>query len=234
MNKRERLRALRSSWIDCQKCDLCESRTNVVFGEGNPEADILVIGEAPGENEDYEGRPFIGVAGQILNEFLDSCALSREDDVYVTNVVGCRPTVEGINDRTGEPKIDNRPPSKDEREACRPRVLEIIYIIDPLLIVTIGKVPFQVLFGRAPKMESLRGHMQTLHLAGRHDTDLRYAVLPMYHTAFLNRTHDRRAEGPWGKTMTDWVKVCNVIDYLRSAYYGIEPPNREEIIRGRG
>lgn len=232
MNKAERLRALHEEWVDCQRCGLCHERTSVVFGEGNPDADILVIGEAPGENEDLEGRPFIGLAGQILNEFLEAAALDRWKDIYVSNVVGCRPTVEGINDRTGEPKIDNRPPSKEEREACRPRILEIIYIVDPLLIITIGKVPYQVLFGKAQKMESLRGRMQTLHLAGRH-TELRYAVLPMYHTAYLNRTHDRRPEGPWGKTMQDWVKVCNVIDYLRAAYYGTEIPNREEIIRGR-
>jgi DNA polymerase len=226
------MRQLRERWIACERCDLCETRTKVVFGSGNPEADILVVGEAPGENEDTTGRPFVGIAGQILDEFLASVALERSTDLYVTNVVGCRPTAEGMDDRTGRPKIDNRPPTKDERLACKPRILEILYVVDPLLVITIGKVPFQVLFGKAPKMESLRGHIKTLHIPGRH-TDLRYSVMPMYHTAFLNRTHDRRPEGPWGKTMDDWVKVCRVIDYLREAYYGVEQPNREEMVIAR-
>lgn len=232
MNKKERLDALRESWANCQKCGLCEERNNVVFGEGNPDADILVLGEAPGEAEDNEGRPFIGLAGEILDEFLGAAVLNRWEDIYATNVVGCRPTVEGIDSRTGKPRVDNRAPSKVERDACKPRLLELIYIIDPLIIVTIGKVPFQVLLGKAPKIDSLRGNIQTLHLAGRH-TEVRYGVMPMYSTTFLNNTYDRRSEGPWGKTMRDWVKVCNVIDYLRSAYYGTPTPNREEVVRGR-
>ena len=221
------LRDLKAEWINCNRCDLCKTRKNVVFGEGNPNADILVVGEGPGATEDDTGRPFIGVAGQILDQFLAAVKLDREEDIYVTNVVGCRPILESIDDRTGEPKIDNRPPSKDERLACKPRLMEILYQVDPLLIITIGKVPMQVLLGKAPTMASIRGCMQTLHVQGRH-TEIRYAVLPMYHTAFLNRTHDIRKEGPWGKTMQDWVLACNVIDYLREGYYGTPRPNREE------
>lgn len=227
------MKELKQNWVDCTRCDLCKTRKSVVFGEGNPHADILVVGEAPGDNEDRTGRPFIGVAGTILNQFLDNVALIREEDCYVTNVVGCRPTMESIDDRTGQPKTDNRPPTKDERAACKPRLMEILYLVDPLLIITIGKVPMQVLLGRAPTMVSIRGHMQTLHMQGRH-TEIRYAVLPMYHTAFLNRTHDIRKEGPWGKTMQDWVLACNVIDYLREGYYGTPRPDREEIVNARG
>lgn len=221
------LRDLKAEWINCNGCDLSKTRRNVVFGEGNPNADILVVGEGPGENEDKYGRPFVGVAGQILDQFLNAVGLSREKDLYMTNVVGCRPILESIDERTGAPKTDNRPPSKDERMACKPRLMEILYQVDPLLIITIGKVPMQVLLGKAPTMASIRGRMQTLHVDGRH-TEIRYAVLPMYHTAFLNRTHDVRKEGPWGKTMQDWVLACNVIDYLREGYYGTPRPNREE------
>lgn len=226
------LKELKVEWINCNRCDLKNTRKNVVFGEGNPDADILIIGEAPGETEDNTGHPFVGVAGNILDQFLDAVALDREEDCYVTNSVCCRPILEGIDDRTGEPKIDNRPPSRDERLACKPRLLEIIYRVDPLLIITIGKVPLQVLLGKAPTMASIRGRIQTLHLQGRH-TEIRYAVLPMYHTAFLNRTHDIRKEGPWGKTMQDWVLACNVIDYLREGYYGTARPNREELVNAR-
>lgn len=226
------LQELRADWINCERCDLCHTRTNVVFGEGNPKADIMVIGEAPGREEDECGRPFEGAAGQILNQFLDHAFLDRHKDLYTTNVVCCRPTLDSIDDRTGETKTDNRPPSKTEREACHTRLMETIYLVDPLLIITIGKVPFQALLGKASKMAAVRGQMQTFHLAGRH-TDIRYGVLPMYHTAFLLRTHDRRPEGPWGKTMSDWVKACNVIDYLREVYYGTPQPDREALAHAR-
>jgi len=221
-----KLLQLQREWADCTRCKLSKTRNKLVFGEGNPGAHILVLGEAPGEHEDETGLPFQGEAGSILNGYLESMQIDRDRDLYVTNVVCCRPTVEGKDERTGEPRIENRPPSKIEREACRPRLLETIYLVDPLLIVTIGKVPFQALFGKAPTIASIRGRMHTFHLPGRH-TDVRYAVLPMYHTAFLYRTHDNRHEGPWGRTSTDWAKVCSVIDHLREVYYGIPQPQRE-------
>jgi uracil-DNA glycosylase len=227
MNKKEKLAKLEEHWDDCRRCELCRTRNNIVFGEGNPEADIVVVGEAPGEQEDVRGRPFIGPAGGVLDVFVDAVSLSRTADLYVTNTVCCRPTAPVEDERTGEVRIENRQPNKDERLSCKPRLLETIYTIDPMLIITLGKVPYQVLFGKAPKMESLRGNMQTLHMQGR-NTEIRYPVMPLYHTAYLLRTHDKRSEGPWGRTMADWVKVCNVIDHLREVYYGTERPNREE------
>jgi len=228
MNKKERIEELEEQWIDCNRCSLCRTRHNVVFGEGNANADILVIGEAPGEQEDLLGRPFIGPAGEVLNGFTSALSLDRSIDLYVTNAVACRPTMANKDDRTGELRIENRPPARDERLACLPRLLETIYLVDPMLIVTLGRVPFQVLFGKVPKLDSLRGNIQTLHMWGRY-TEIRYPVMPLYHTAFLLRTFDKREEGPWGKTMMDWLKICNIIDHLREVYYGTERPNREVV-----
>jgi uracil-DNA glycosylase family 4 len=228
MNKRERLEELEERWSDCRRCDLCNTRHNIVFGEGNPDADILVIGEAPGETEDGRGRPFVGPAGEVLNGFVDALSLDRNVDLFVTNTVACRPTLASEDERTGEIRIDNRPPSKDERMSCLPRLKNILYIVDPLLIITLGRVPYQVLFGKVPKMDSVRGNVQTFRTQGLY-TEIKYPVMPMYHTAFLLRTHDKREEGPWGKTMADWLKVCNVIDHLREVYYGTPRPNREDI-----
>lgn len=228
MNRQERMSQLADEWHGCKRCELHKTRNRIVFGEGNPEADILVIGEGPGAEEDRTGRPFIGPAGEVLSGFTEAMSLDRDADMFVTNVVCCRPTIESVDDRTGQLKIDNRQPSKDERLACNPRLLEIIYIVDPMIIITLGRVPYQVLFGRVPKMESLRGRIQTFRMEGRYTT-IKYPVMPIYHTAYLLRTHDKRPEGPWGKTMKDWVKVCDVIDYLREAYYGIERPKREEV-----
>lgn len=226
MNKREEITELARDWEDCRRCGLHRTRNNVVFGEGNPEADILVIGEAPGEHEDLKGRPFIGQAGDVLDDFVGAMYLDRDIDLFVTNAVGCRPTLASEDERTGQTRIDNRPPTKDERAACKSRLLETIYLVDPLLIVTLGRVPYQVLFGKVPKMESLRGNIQTFRMEGR-QIEIKYPVMPIYHTAYLLRTHDKREEGPWGKTMVDWVIICNIIDHLREVYYGTERPNRE-------
>ena len=226
MNQHDRLAELEERWDDCKRCDLYLTRNNIVFGEGNPKADILVIGQAPGESEDLKGRPFIGPAGEVLDGFTDTLGLSRTSDMYVTNTVCCRPTVANEDEHTGRIKVEDRQPTNDERAACKPRLHELIYLVDPMLIVTLGRVPYQVLFGKAPKMESLRGNIQTCRVPGRY-MELSYPVMPLYHTAFLLRTFDKRAEGPWGKTMADWVTVCSLIDHLRSVYFGIERPNRE-------
>lgn len=228
MNKKERLEELEEAWDGCRRCELCRTRNNIVFGEGNPSADILIVGEAPGEHEDTLGRPFVGPAGDVLDGFLTSMSLNMGSDIYVTNVVACRPTAAVEDEQTGQIRIENRQPSKDERNSCKPRLLETIYIVDPMLIIALGRVPFQVLLGRAPKMESMRGSMQTFRMQGRY-TRIKYPVMPLYHTAYLLRTFDKRTSGPWGKTMADWVKICNVIDHLREVYYGTERPNREDL-----
>jgi len=223
----QKLAELREEWAGCTKCGLSKTRTKLVFGEGNSNAHILIIGEAPGAKEDETGKPFRGEAGGVLNNFLKIAKLDRDVDLFITNVVCCRPTAKVKDDRTGEDRIENRPPTKTEREACRDRLMRTLYYVDPLLIITIGKVPYQALFGKAPIISSVRGRMQTLHHPGVHG-DLRYAVMPMYHTAFLFRTHDSRPEGPWGRTWSDWVQVCRVIDYLREVYFGTPPPTRGE------
>jgi DNA polymerase len=227
------LAQLQDSWGDCQRCGLAETRTRLVFGEGNPNADIMIVGEGPGEHEDRSGRPFFGRAGEVLDQFLESVDLDRQEDLYITNVVCCRPTVEVEDDRSGGVRIDNRPPSKVEREACKERLLEQIYLVDPLLIIAVGKVPLQILTGKAPKMEAVRGRMRTFTMQGRH-VPIRYALMPVYHTAFLARSHNRTKSGPWYKTTEDFVRAAQVIDHLRETYYGIEPPeSRREVTRAR-
>jgi DNA polymerase len=218
----------------CQTCILLKERPrHVVFGEGNPHADIMIIGEAPGRLESETGKPYQGAAGVLINTFIDNVFLDRYKDIYITNTVCCRPTMEVINDRTKEKCIGNRPPTKKELLACRPRLLETIYLVDPLLIITIGKIPLTTLCGKKSiSMPAIRGQMQTLLLPGRH-IKIRYSVFPMYSAPFLLKTQDNRPEGPWGRTQFDWVKVCHIIDYLRNVYYGIPQPNREDMANDR-
>ena len=121
--KRKLLDDLKSKCINCASCELHKTRNNIVFADGNPEtASVILIGEAPGENEDLQGKPFIGRAGKLLNEFLALVKLSRENDLYIINTVKCRP-----------PK--NRVPSKEEKKACEHFLLSQIEIIDPKIIL---------------------------------------------------------------------------------------------------
>lgn len=120
--------SIRSQVISCTKCSLSKTRTNAVPGKGNPKAEILFIGEAPGKNEDQKGEPFVGSAGKILTEALSSAGLSR-DDVYITNVVKCRPP-------------NNRVPLQEEKESCQPYLSKELEIIKPKIICIMGNTAY--------------------------------------------------------------------------------------------
>jgi DNA polymerase len=120
--------SIRSQVISCTKCSLSKTRTNAVPGKGNPKAEILFIGEAPGRNEDQKGEPFVGSAGKILTEALSSAGLSR-DDVYITNVVKCRPP-------------NNRVPLHEEKESCQPYLSKELEIIKPKIICIMGNTAY--------------------------------------------------------------------------------------------
>lgn len=125
MNKAETLKQLEAKAQSCKACVLCSTRTNLVFGEGNPNADILFIGEAPGEKEDKQGRPFVGAAGKLLDALIESVALERKD-VYIANVLKCRPP-------------GNRDPLPEEVKACWPFLEAQVLTIKPKLIVLLGR-----------------------------------------------------------------------------------------------
>jgi len=224
--KQPPLVGLIDDWIHCRRCHLADERKNVVFGDGNPEADILIIGEGPGEHEDIEGVPFIGDSGDVLQQFLDAVGLDRNEDCFITNIVGCRPTME-TEGFDGKKRIENRQPNKVEREACWPRVAETIYRVDPYVIVTMGAPALSMLMGKQLKITALRGRMQEMTLQGRHTT-IKYPVMPMYHPSYLMRNQNKTAEGPWDLTAGDFAEVCLVVDRLREVYRGITPPDRGE------
>ncbi|MGN0301423.1 MAG: uracil-DNA glycosylase, partial [Anaerotardibacter sp.] len=128
---------------NCHRCSLCESRTNIVFGEGDSHAKVLIIGEAPGKNEDLQGRPFVGAAGKFLDELLEAAELKREE-VFIANVLKCRPP-------------SNRNPRADEIEACAPFLRAQTQSIDPLVIVTLGNFATQFILKTGAGITSLRG-----------------------------------------------------------------------------
>lgn len=149
----------------CTRCRLCTTRTQVVFGTGNPNAELMFVGEAPGRDEDLQGEPFVGRAGQLLTDIIKAMKLSREQ-VYIANVIKCRPP-------------ENRNPEPDELDACRPYILKQIELIKPRVIVTLGRFPLQSLTQKAYSISSVRG--EWLEAEG-------IKLMPTYHPAYLLRT----------------------------------------------
>jgi uracil-DNA glycosylase len=149
----------------CTKCDLCKTRTQTVFGSGNKNADWMFIGEGPGQNEDQQGLPFVGKAGQLLTEMLRAIDLDREQ-VFITNVVKCRPPA-------------NRDPKPIEIESCKPYLLRQLVLIKPKIIVVLGRVAAQALLNTDEPIGKLRGKIHALN-----DTP----VVVVYHPAYLLRS----------------------------------------------
>lgn len=155
------LSELRESLLNCQKCGLCQKRTNVVFGTGPENARIMLIGEGPGENEDLQGEPFVGRSGQLLDKMLDAVDLSRKKNVFIANMVKCRPP-------------ENRDPLPAETEACLSFLREQVRLLRPKIIVCVGRIAAQRLISPDFKVTKQHGEffdkngilmMGTLHPA---------------------------------------------------------------------
>ena len=160
----ERLRAVAAEAGGCTACRLCEQRNTVVFGAGDADADLMFVGEGPGYNEDRQGLPFVGPAGQLLNRIIQAIDLRRED-VYITNVVKCRPP-------------NNRDPQPDETAACRSFLDRQVELVEPRVIVALGRVAAQQLLRTRDSLGRLRGRWH--EVAG-------VPVRVTYHPAFLLR-----------------------------------------------
>jgi uracil-DNA glycosylase family 4 len=175
--------------LQCRRCRLHESKTHYVPGEGNNRPDILFIGEGPGETEDQFGRPFIGKAGQLLDKIIQKMGLGRED-VFIGNVVKCRPP-------------NNREPLKDEVEACLPFLLRQIDILQPKVIVCLGKVALNNLLGTSHSMGRIRGQQLSFH-------DI--PLIPTYHPAFIlhKKNKEEITQAKW-EVWKDMQKVLGII-----------------------
>ncbi|MDD5065083.1 MAG: uracil-DNA glycosylase [Phycisphaerae bacterium] len=156
----------------CRKCDLGSLRTNAVPGEGNPKARILFVGEGPGADEDAQGRPFVGRAGQLLNKIIAACGLKREE-VFIANIVKCRPP-------------ENREPRAEEIINCFPYLQRQIEIINPEVIVALGAPAARTLLNTNTPIGQLRGQFHEYY-AGLGSAPVK--VMPTYHTAYLLRNY---------------------------------------------
>jgi DNA polymerase len=170
--------ALAERVAGCEACRLCEKRTNAVFGVGDREADWMLIGEAPGENEDRQGEPFVGQAGKLLDNMLRSLALARGTNVYIANVIKCRPP-------------GNRNPEPDEVARCEPYLQRQVSLVKPKLIVALGRFAAQSLLKTEASISSLRGRVHTYEGV---------PVIVTYHPAYLLRSLPDKAKA--------WADLC--------------------------
>tara|TARA_B100000579_G_scaffold181117_1_gene147589 strand:+ start:143 stop:820 length:678 start_codon:yes stop_codon:yes gene_type:complete len=170
---------------NCLKCDLGKTRKNFVFGVGDFNASLLLVGEAPGEQEDLSGEPFVGRAGKLLDKMLTAINRSRENDVFICNVLKCRPP-------------DNRDPSKEEISKCEPYLVNQIDLIQPKLIVALGRVAGKTLLGVDKSLKDMRN---TIH--SYHGTNL----IVTYHPAALLRNSNWKPDAwndfKWIRTLID-------------------------------
>jgi uracil-DNA glycosylase len=159
------LDALRAHIGDCQRCKLAPGRTQIVFGVGNPDADLMFVGEGPGRDEDLKGEPFVGRAGQLLTEIITKGMKLRREDVYIANVVKCRPP-------------ENRNPEPDEIASCEPFLLRQIELVKPRVLVALGKFAAQTLMRSNTPITRLRGTWSDYH---------GIKLMPTLHPAYLLR-----------------------------------------------
>ena len=159
------MESLRNEILYCKKCDLFKTRHHVIFGEGNVNAGILIIGEAPGRDEDMQGRPFVGKSGQLLDKILAACGFTRKEHVFISNIVKCRPP-------------DNRVPTPQEAAACMPWLIKQIELINPKILILLGATALKYMAGPDHKITLERGNCLNLH---------NRLAMPVYHPAALLR-----------------------------------------------
>lgn len=175
---------LKNECMSCQKCELCKTRTNVVFGMGNPKARLLFIGEGPGETEDLTGQPFVGRSGKLLDKFIEAIGYDRES-VFIANMVKCRP-----------PK--NRDPKPEEMELCLDYLRRQVKLIDPELIVCLGRVAAARLI--SPDIKVTKQHGEIFQKG-------KYKFMATFHPAALLRNPNQKPEA-----FEDFLKIKEILE----------------------
>lgn len=194
MSKSTELSKLYDEVKDCASCRLSTVRGNLVFGEGNPEAKVMFIGEGPGKREDEQGRPFVGPAGELLTAIIEKGMLLKREDVFIANIVKCRPTVDLKGTR-------DRPPEKDEVAACVWILDKQIEIIKPEVIITLGNPATKYILKTTKGITQMRGNF------GEYKG---IKVMPTYHPSYLLRSGGMNS----AKKRDVWEDVKQVLDYL--------------------
>ena len=192
--KEKILTELKAKCQDCMQCELGKTRNNIVFSDGNPNsAKAILIGEAPGENEDKTGTPFVGRAGKLLNEFLEKAGISRAEDLYIINTVKCRPP-------------QNRVPTDSEKAACEGYLLKQIEIINPDVMIFCGATALKSFYDKKVAISKIRGEILELEIGGQ----VRKCI-PIFHPSYLLRYHSLEEGSPRDLMLKDLKKIRDLI-----------------------
>ena len=187
------LAKIKEKCLACRKCPLCETRTNIVFGDGIPNHKLVLIGEAPGYWEDQKGKPFVGKAGQLLDKIFASVELSRERDVYICNTLKCRPP-------------DNRNPLPEEKAACREYLDAQLEILQPKIILLCGGVALQSMLPQYSGITKVRGKW--------FDGPYGSKMMPIFHPSYLLRNDSREKGSPKWLMWQDIQEIKRQYDLL--------------------
>jgi len=209
------LNALYKKIKNCRNCSLSKTRINLVFGNGSSESKIMFIGEAPGYDEDRQGLPFVGKAGQLLNEILESVGLERKK-VYIANVVKCHPL---LDLECPEKRGNDRPPTKEEIAVCLPILREQINLIKPRIICTLGAVAMNALLGINVPLSKAHGKFYPFRVNLQGEPYGEIKLLPTFHPAAILRTPSLK-----NIFINDLKKVCNVAS--SDILIGVPPKRR--------
>lgn len=184
------LKELKKNLQNCTKCPLCESRNNIVFSDGNTNAPIMLIGEAPGADEDKTGIPFVGRAGKLLNEFLSKAGLNRETDIYIANTVKCRPP-------------ENRKPTDTEKLACAGNLKAQINVVKPKVIILCGGTAMEsFLKDKKLTISKARGKV--------FEYNNNIKLVPIFHPSYLLRQHSTEPNSPRGLMLQDLKMIKSI------------------------
>ena len=190
----DELEKVKQKCLNCQKCSLCKSRTNVVFSDGLPNNKLVLVGEAPGYWEDQKGLPFVGKAGQLLDKIFECVNLSRQKDVYICNTIKCRPP-------------ENRNPLPEEKEACKEYLQAQLEILKPQIILICGSVALNSLLPDVGGITKVRGKW--------FDGPNGAKMMPIFHPSYLLRNDSRAKGSPKWLTWQDIKEVRRVYDELK-------------------
>ena len=190
MKKSEKLDKLKQECLNCYKCELGKTRKNIVFADGNPDsAQYILVGEAPGVNEDETGTPFVGRAGKLLDEFLVKAGISRKDDLYIINTVKCRPP-------------ENRVPKDEEKSECRRYIEEQINTVQPKVIILCGATALKSFYPTKTPISKIRGEWLKINVGNEE-----YYAMAIFHPSFLLRNHSTEEGKPRWLMLQDLIKI---------------------------
>jgi DNA polymerase len=185
----------------CLKCGLSEMRTQVVVGTGPVPCDLMIIGEAPGEQEDIQGHPFVGKAGQLLTKMLEAVGITRDTDVFITNTVKCRPP-------------QNRTPLVTEMDACKPYLIRQIQLVKPKVMVLLGSPALKTVLEELGPISKVRGKWVQATVSYMENP---LYIMPMFHPSYLLRNESREKGSPKWLSWQDLQEVKQALDFYSQA-----------------